>query len=108
MQKVKDMTVKLFINGVEDHGFCSDRYAILAQPLFNDEFPDRGLRRSIAIGSLFLILQFRLFVVKFKALLSLLEVPFLLLKPETKLTLKSLVKFWTYLVETWNEPSTKR
>ena len=72
MQKVKGMTVKLFIDGVEDHGFRNDRYSILAQSLFNDEFPVRGLRRSVAIGSLFLVLQLRLFVVKLKALSSLL------------------------------------
>ena len=108
MQEIRGMTVKLFIDGVEDHDFYDDRYSLVVQSLLNDEFPDRGLRRFITIRSLFLLLQFRLFVVKSKALLSLLEVPFLLLKPESKLTLRSLVKFWNYLVETWNEPNTKR
>ena len=101
MQEIRDMTVKLFIDGVEDRGFYGDRYSILVQSLFNDEFPDRGLRRFITIRSLFLLLQLRLFVVKFGALLS-------LLKPESKPNLRSLVKFWNYLVETWNEPNTKR
>ena len=101
MQEIRGMTVKLFIDGVEDVGFDGDRYSILAQSLLNDECPDRGLRRFITIKLLFLLLQFRLFVAKFKALLS-------LLKPESKPTPRSLVKFWDYLVETWHEPNIKR
>ena len=101
MQKIRGMTAKLFIDGVEDVGFDGDRYSILAQSLINDDLPDRSLRRFVTIRSLFLLLQFRLFVVKSKALLS-------LLKPESKPTLRSLVKFWNYLVETWNEANTKR
>ena len=100
MQEIRGVTVKLFIDGVEDHGFCGDRYSILAQSLLDDKFPDRGLRRFVTIRSLFFLLQFRLFVVKFKELLS-------LLKPESKPTLKSLIKLWRYLVETWNETNTK-
>jgi len=107
MSKVKGMTVKLFINGVEDH-FCGDRYSSVVSSLFNDEFPIQGLRRFLTIRSLVFYLQFRLFVVKAKELLFWLKVPFLLLEPASRLNLRSLVKFWNYLVETWNGPNIKR
>ena len=106
MQKARVMTVKLFIDGVEDH-FCEDRYSSVVSSLFNDELPTQGLLRFITIRSLVFYLQFRCFVVKFKKLLFWLKVPFLLIEPASRLNLRSLIKFWNYLVETWNGPNIK-